>query len=183
MFSIWWPVFLLPLAMVLGGVAGGVLPGRKYRGPRGVLPSEEQREADRVFCRFLWQFGLVYAALAFMVMRTVRLVSLSGQRWFLIGAVAVEIIGAALTEICAQRFAWESITPLDAPRPLRRGQHRHGAGSGEDQPRPSRRREAPGRLSRRDVRDAECLPLRHGHGTAHERRHHADVLGSDACVR
>ena len=80
MFSIWWPAFLLPLAMVLGGVAGGVLPGRKYRGPRGVLPSEEQREADRVFCRFLWQFGLVYAALAFMVMRTVRLVSLSGQR-------------------------------------------------------------------------------------------------------
>ena len=35
MFSIWWPAFLLPLAMVLGGVAGGVLPGRKYRGPRG----------------------------------------------------------------------------------------------------------------------------------------------------
>ena len=88
MFSIWWPAFLLPLAMVLGGVAGGVLPGRKYRGPRGVLPSEEQREADRVFCRFLWQFGLVYAALAFMVMRTVRLVSLNGQRWFLIGAVS-----------------------------------------------------------------------------------------------
>lgn len=49
MFSIWWPAFLLPLAMVLGGVAGGVLPGRKYRGPRGVLPSKEQREADRVF--------------------------------------------------------------------------------------------------------------------------------------
>ena len=103
MFSIWWPVFLLPLAMVLGGVAGGVLPGRKYRGPRGVLPSEEQREADRVFCRFLWQFGLVYAALAFMVMRTVRLVSLSGQRWFLIGAVAVEIIGAALMLIPVER--------------------------------------------------------------------------------
>ena len=40
MFSIWWPAFLLPLAMVLGGVAGGVLPGRKYRGPRGVLPSD-----------------------------------------------------------------------------------------------------------------------------------------------
>ena len=103
MFSIWWPAFLLPLAMVLGGVAGGVLPGRKYRGPRGVLPSEEQREADRVFCRFLWQFGLVYAALAFMVMRTVRLVSLSGQRWFLIGAVAVEIIGAALMVIPVER--------------------------------------------------------------------------------
>ena len=120
MFSIWWPAFLLPLAMVLGGVAGGVLPGRKYRGPRGVLPSEEQREADRVFCRFLWQFGLVYAALAFMVMRTVRLVSLSGQRWFLIGAVAVEIIGAALMVIPVERtlhalFGEDSIVTEQAP--------------------------------------------------------------------
>ena len=133
MFSIWWPAFLLPLAMVLGGVAGGVLPGRKYRGPRGVLPSEEQREADRVFCRFLWQFGLVYAALAFMVMRTVRLVSLSGQRWFLIGAVAVEIIGAALMVIPVERTlhalfgedsiaasAYVSIPAEDYCRPLKR---------------------------------------------------------------
>ena len=116
MFSIWWPAFLLPLAMVLGGVAGGVLPGRKYRGPRGVLPSEEQREADRVFCRFLWQFGLVYAALAFMVMRTVRLVSLSGQRWFLIGAVAVEIIGAALMVIPVERTLQARQHGLPAPR-------------------------------------------------------------------
>lgn len=103
MFSIWWPAFLLPLAMVIAGIVGGAVPGRKYRGPRGALPPEEQHEADRVFCRFLWQFGLVYAALAFMVMRTVRLLSLSGQRWFLIGAVAVEIIGAALMIIPVER--------------------------------------------------------------------------------
>ena len=174
MFSIWWPAFLLPLAMVLGGVAGGVLPGRKYRGPRGVLPSEEQREADRVFCRFLWQFGLVYAALAFMVMRTVRLVSLSGQRWFLIGAVAVEIIGAALMVIPVERtlhalFGEDSIVTEQAPAKINLALlvgEKHPDGYHDVT------------SVMQSVSLCDTVTARRTSGGSH-----ADVFGSDACVR
>ncbi|MEI3122577.1 MAG: 4-(cytidine 5'-diphospho)-2-C-methyl-D-erythritol kinase [Oscillospiraceae bacterium] len=119
MFSIWWPAFLLPLAMVLGGVAGGVLPGGSTAARAACF--RLRSSARRTGCSAASSGSSVaYAALAFMVMRTVRLVSLSGQRWFLIGAVAVEIIGAALMVIPVERtlhalFGEDSIVTEQAP--------------------------------------------------------------------
>ena len=40
MFSIWWPAYVFPCIMVLCGLAGRLLPGRKYRSPLGPLTKE-----------------------------------------------------------------------------------------------------------------------------------------------
>ena len=59
MFSIWWPAYVFPCIMVLCGLAGRLLPGRKYRSPLGPLTKERQEFADRLLLKLLWQFGPV----------------------------------------------------------------------------------------------------------------------------
>ena len=39
----------------------------------------------------LWQFGLAFAALSFMVMQSVRLLPEGLQQWLLYGAVVLEV--------------------------------------------------------------------------------------------
>ena len=58
MFSIWWPAYVFPCIMVLCGLAGRLLPGRKYRSPLGPLTKERQEFADRLLLKLLWQFGI-----------------------------------------------------------------------------------------------------------------------------
>lgn len=94
MFSIWWPAYVFPCIMVLCGLAGRLLPGRKYRSPLGPLTKERQEFADRLLLKLLWQFGLAFAALSFMIMRSVRLMGSSGQQILLYIAIILQIIGA-----------------------------------------------------------------------------------------
>ena len=91
---IWWPAYIAPGLMVLAGFAGRLLPGRKYRSPRGSLAPERQKFADALLLKLLWQFGLAFAALSFMIMRSVRLMGSSGQQNLLYIAIILQIIGA-----------------------------------------------------------------------------------------
>ena len=101
MFYIWWPAYIVPGLMVLAGFAG--LPGRKYRSPQGPLAPERQKFADSLFLKLLRQFGLVFAALSFMIMRSVRLVASSSQQILLYIAVILQIIGAVALILPVER--------------------------------------------------------------------------------
>ena len=50
--------------------------------------------AGRLLLKLLWQFGLAFAALSFMIMRSVRLMGSSGQQILLYIAIILQIIGA-----------------------------------------------------------------------------------------
>ncbi len=99
MIHIWWPAFIVPVLMILGGL----LPGLHYRSPGGALDEERQRFADRQMRHMLWQFGLAFAALSFMVMQSVRLLPEGLQQWLLYGAVAMEVLGVLLMALPIER--------------------------------------------------------------------------------
>lgn len=111
MILIWWPSFLLPLLMVLAGLLGRFLPGRKYRSPRGLLPPEQQDFADALLLKLLWQFGLTFAALAFMIMRSLRLMAEGPQRILLLVLLLVELIGAVAILLPIERSLQASFQP------------------------------------------------------------------------
>lgn len=93
MILIWWPALLLPALMVLCGLLGRFLPGRKYRSPVGLLSPERQRFADGLLLKLLWQVGLTFAALSLMVMRSVCLMAQGTQRILLYVLLVVEVAG------------------------------------------------------------------------------------------
>ena len=99
MIHIWWPVFIVPVLMVLGGL----LPFVHYRSPGGVLDEERQHFADNQLHHMLWQFGLAFAAIAFMVMQSVRLVPEGLQQWLLYGVVVLEVAGVLLMALPIER--------------------------------------------------------------------------------
>ena len=98
MYLFWWIAYIVPLLMVLAGCVGV-----RYRSPQRKLTEEQQAFANRQLRHMLWQFGLVFAAMAFMVMRSVRLVPLGVQRWIAYGFVFLEILGVLLTVIPMER--------------------------------------------------------------------------------
>lgn len=104
MFFIWWPAFVIPLLMVLCGLLGKKLPGLHYHSPYGVLPDEKQQLADRQLYPMLRQFGTAYAALAFMVMRSMRLIPENVQTWAMYAAFILEILGILLLVIPIERI-------------------------------------------------------------------------------
>lgn len=99
MIHIWWPVFIVPVLMVLGGL----LPGLHYRSPGGALDEERQRFADDQLHHMLWQFGLAFAAIAFMVMQSVRLMPEGLQQWLRYGIAALEVLGVLLMALPIER--------------------------------------------------------------------------------
>lgn len=100
MIHLWWPAFVVPVLMILGGL----LPGLHYRSPGGTLDEERQRFADGQLHRMLWQFGLAFAALSFMVMQSVRLLPMGLQQWLLYGAVVLEVLGVLLMALPIERM-------------------------------------------------------------------------------
>ena len=100
MIHLWWPAFVVPVLMILGGL----LPGLHYRSPGGPLDEERQRFADGQLHRMLWQFGLAFAALSFMVMQSVRLLPMGLQQWLLYGAVVLEVLGVLLMALPIERM-------------------------------------------------------------------------------
>ena len=103
MIPIWWPAFIVPVLMIIGGLLGRYIPGLRYRSPGGKLTDEKQRFADNQLFHMLWQFGFAFAALAFMVMCSVRLMSENGQHWLLYGAVVLEVLGVLLMALPIER--------------------------------------------------------------------------------
>ena len=96
MLTIWWPAFLVPVLMTLGGLLGRWLPMIRYRSVKGALSEAKQRFADNQLRHMLWQFGLAFLALCFMVMNSVRLMSVDLQRWLLYAAIVLEVLGVLL---------------------------------------------------------------------------------------
>ena len=72
MLWIWWPGFVVPACMVLGGLGWKYIRRLPYRRKEKLSP-EQLALARESFCRALWQLGLALGALTFMVMRSVRL--------------------------------------------------------------------------------------------------------------
>lgn len=103
MFSLWWPTFIVPVLMVLCGLVGNKISGFHYRSPSGPLSEARQQFADRQLLHMLRQFGAAYAALAFMIMRSVRLLADGVQHWLLYGAVLLEIVGVLLLIVPVER--------------------------------------------------------------------------------
>lgn len=103
MIRIWWPGFIVPALMLLCGLLGRCIPGFHYRSPRGKLEGERQAFADRQLLQLLRQFGCAFAALAFMVMNSVRLLPETVQNILLCALTALELIGAVLTSVPVER--------------------------------------------------------------------------------
>lgn len=74
MLWIWWPGFVVPVCMVLGGLGWKCVKRLPYR-RKEALTAEQLRLARETFSRTLWQVGLALAAMTFMVMRSVRLMN------------------------------------------------------------------------------------------------------------
>ena len=99
MLKLWWPAFLVPALMLLGCV----LPWVHYVSPTGTLDSERQAFADRQLHQMLWRFGLVFAALSFMTMQSVRLMPYKGQMWLAYGIMVAQAIGELLLALPIER--------------------------------------------------------------------------------
>ena len=95
MLRIWWSVFLIPALMLLYAALARLLPLQKvYPGFRP-LSARQQKFADGMLRRMLWQFALALAALAFMVMQTLRLVPISTQFFVSYGIIVLQLLAVA----------------------------------------------------------------------------------------
>ena len=102
MFWIWWPGFVVPVCMVLGGLGWKCIGRLPYR-RKEALTTEQLHFAREVFCRSLWQLGLALAALTLMVMRSVRLVGFLPQEIMTAAAIALQLLSTKLVEPAVQR--------------------------------------------------------------------------------
>ena len=92
MLKLWWPAFLVPAWMLLSCA----MPWMHYISPTGKLDSEKQTFADRQQRQMLWRVGLAFAALSFMTMQSVRLMSPRGQIWLAWGIMVAQAVGELL---------------------------------------------------------------------------------------
>ena len=67
------------------------------------MAPERQKFADSLFLKLLRQSGPVFAALSFMIMRSVRLMAITGQQILLYIAVILQIIGAVALILPVER--------------------------------------------------------------------------------
>lgn len=86
-----------------GGLCGAAAAGPEIPQSPGPLAPERQKFADGLFLKLLRQSGLVFAALSFMIMRSVRLMSSDGQQILLYIAVILQIIGAVALILPVER--------------------------------------------------------------------------------
>lgn len=98
----WWPGFVVPACMVLGGLGWRCIRQLPYRRKEALNP-EQLLYARETFCRTLWQLGLALGALIFMVMRSVRLLGILPQEIMTGAAIALELLSAKLVEPAVQR--------------------------------------------------------------------------------
>ena len=102
MLWIWWPGFVVPVCMVLGGLGWRCIRQLPYRRKEALNP-EQLLYARETFCRTLWQVGLALAAMTFMVMRSVRLMNVLPQELMTAAAIVLQILSTKLVEPAVQR--------------------------------------------------------------------------------
>lgn len=90
MFYIWWPGFCAAAVLVICGL----IRFPKYK-KHPEWPQERCAFAEKTFHRLVWQEGVLFGALSFMLMRSTRLMSVTGQ-YILLGAMLVVMAGAIL---------------------------------------------------------------------------------------
>ena len=116
MLWIWWPGFVVPVCMVLGGLGWKYVKRLPYR-RKEALTAEQLRLARETFSRTLWQVGLALAAMTFMVMRSVRLMNVLPQKEYIdnvlpqelmtAAAIVLQILSTKLVEPAVQRSLHE----------------------------------------------------------------------------
>ena len=106
MLWIWWPGFVVPACMVLGGLGGKVIRHLPYK-RREELTEQQLQLARNTFCRTLWQVGLALAALTFMVMRSVRLLDSLLQEIMTAVAIVLQLLSTKLVEPSVRRALTE----------------------------------------------------------------------------
>lgn len=106
MLWIWWPGFVVPACMVLGGLGWKYIRRLPYRRKEKLSP-EQLALARESFCRAMWQLGLALGALTFMVMRSVRLVAVLPQEIMAAAAIALQLVTTRMVEPAVQRSLHE----------------------------------------------------------------------------
>ena len=90
MMIVWWPGFLASLLLFFYGLVH-FPPYKKHTD----WPEEKRVFAKKTFYRLVWQMGLLFAALCFMLMRSTRMMSTTGQ-YIVLGVVLVVMAAAIL---------------------------------------------------------------------------------------
>lgn len=90
MLLIWWPAFAAALVVLIYGLIH--FPPYKRHSD---WPEERRAFAEKTFYRLVWQYGLLFAALAFMLMRSTRMMGTMGQ-YVLLGLLLVVMAAALL---------------------------------------------------------------------------------------
>lgn len=102
MIWIWWPSFAVPVLMVIMGLAWRLIRCLPYR-RKEELTEEQLQTAREIFSHSLWQLGLVFCALCFMLMRSVRLLESLPQQILVAVITVLELLGLLLVEPAVRR--------------------------------------------------------------------------------
>lgn len=103
MITIWWPAFIVPVLMVVSGI----LRFPKYRS-RQKLSEKQQQFADALAWKMRWQFGLVFAALAFMLMRSVLRMAAGTQQMIVYVVIVLQAVGFLLIALPVEQALQEN---------------------------------------------------------------------------
>lgn len=107
MLWIWWPGYVVPACMVLGGLAWKLIHRLPYK-RREELTEEQLCLARSTFCLTLWQLGAALAALTVMVMRTVRLLDTLPQEILLATVIVAQLLSTKLVDPAVKRALREN---------------------------------------------------------------------------
>ena len=103
MLRIWWSVFLIPALMLLYAALARLLPLKRIYPSPWPLSARQQRFADEMLRRMLWQFALALAALAFMIMQSLRLLPMATQQFVSYGIIVLQLLAVTAMVIPIER--------------------------------------------------------------------------------
>jgi len=122
MLTYWWTAFLIPLVMVLLGLLFSRFPPKKinglvgYRTSRSMKSQEAWDFANAMAARLMWQTGLAYGTLAFLLMWSFRRMPANGQGIFSMVFELIEVAGVILLLVPVERALKENFDGNGAPR-------------------------------------------------------------------
>ena len=103
MITIWWPAFLVPMLMIVSGVLH--FPKYRSRQKRG---EKQQQFANALAWKMRWQVGLAFAALAFMLMRSVLRMAAGTQQIIVYVVIVLQVVGLWLIALPVERALQEN---------------------------------------------------------------------------
>ena len=110
----WWTCFLIPGLMVILGLIFTWFPPKKmnglvgYRTTRSMGTQEAWDFANQLLAKLLWQTGLAFGVLAFLLMRSLRLLPGGTQSWIAFAFEMVEVAGLILLMVPIERALKEN---------------------------------------------------------------------------